>query len=47
MEKKKQTIVLGGKIDETQRRKLVPETGYYTNLDEKPTPKENEEKEEP
>ncbi|MBQ2490466.1 MAG: hypothetical protein II539_02105, partial [Muribaculaceae bacterium] len=42
--KQRQTIVLGGEIDESKRWRLVPETGYYTNLEEKPTPKENKEK---
>lgn len=48
MEKKKQrqTIVLGGEIDESKRWRLVPETGYYTNLEEKAIPKETKEKKE-
>ena len=43
MEKKRQTIVLGGEIDETQRRKLIIETGYYRNLDHGRKPEADEE----
>jgi hypothetical protein len=31
---------------EVDKRRLVPETGYYTNLEEKPIPKETKEKKE-
>ena len=44
MEKKRQQMVIHlGENLEVDERKIIRETGYYTNLEEKPTPKADEE----
>ena len=47
MEKKKPGVIRLDETMEVDKKRLVPETGYYTNLEERLTPKKNKEKEEP